>query len=105
MVVVAVEFLVEDLAGLCDLGDVFADTGSHQVVLEPEVRAFDLASGLWGEGVDDLNGKLVHDLFPLRISLVGEKGVSAPEGVAALDKAEDGVGINIEGEGAAEAGD
>ena len=46
VVVVAVEFLIEHFAGLFDVGDILAGAGSDEVVLEPAVRAFDLAFGL-----------------------------------------------------------
>ncbi len=48
VVIVAVEFLIEHFAGLFDVGDILAGTGSDEVVLEPAVRAFDLTFGLGG---------------------------------------------------------
>ena len=82
-----------------------------EVVLEPGVGAFDLASGLRGEGVDDVDAAVIHDLLlpkggppALGVDLVGYQVMFAPQGVAALDEAEDGRGVNVVGEGAAECG-
>ena len=54
-VVISVEFLSEDLLGRFDLSDIFSDTGSNQMVLEPTIRSFDLAFGLRREGMNDLD--------------------------------------------------
>jgi len=52
VMVISSEFLVENLLSLLDLGDIFSDTGSDEVVLEPAVGSLDFASGLRGEGMD-----------------------------------------------------
>jgi hypothetical protein len=44
--VISSEFLVEDPLSLLDLGDIFSDTGSNEVVLEPAIGSLDFASGL-----------------------------------------------------------
>ncbi len=75
------------------------------MVLEPTIGAFDFAFGRSGKGVGDFDREVVHDLFPLGFSLVGEDVVFAPDGVAALDEAEDRVGVGVVLEGAAKCGD
>jgi len=46
-VVISVDFLSKDLLGRFDLGNIFSDTGSNQMVLEPAIRAFHFPFGLW----------------------------------------------------------
>ena len=46
VVVISVEFLVEDSLCVVNIGDILPDTGSDQSVLEPAIRSLDLASGL-----------------------------------------------------------
>ena len=46
VMVISSEFLVEDPLSLLDLGDIFSDTGSNEVVLEPAIGSLDFASGL-----------------------------------------------------------
>ena len=55
--------------------------------------------------MDNLDATIIHDLFPLSVGLVSEEVMLAPDGVPALDEAEDGVGIDVVGEGAAEFSD
>jgi hypothetical protein len=97
MVVILVDFLAQDLLGRFDVGDIFSDTGSNQMVLEPTIGSFDFASGLRGKGMDDLHVALLQHLFPLRGRLIGLKVVLIPEGVSSPDKAKDRVGIDIIG--------
>ena len=97
MMVVSLEFLVQDPLSLLDLGDIFSDTGSNEVVLEPAIGSFDLASGLRREGMDDLYIAVFEDLFPLRGGFIGEEVVLIPEGVSSPDKLEDGVRVDIVG--------
>jgi len=89
--------LVKDSLSLLDLGDIFSDTGTDEVVLEPAVGSFDLASGLGGEGMDDLYVAVLEDLFPLRGGFIGEEVVLIPEGVSSSDKSEDGVRVDVVG--------
>jgi hypothetical protein len=98
MVVILVDFLAQDLLGRFEVGDIFSDTGSNQMVLEPTIGAFDFASGLRRKGMDDLNVALLEHLFPLRSRLIGLKVVLIPKGVSSPDKAKDRVGIDIIGE-------
>jgi len=105
VVVISSEFLVEDPLSLLNMGDIFSDTGSNDVVLEPGIGSFDLASGLRREGMDDLYIAVFEDLFPLRGGLIGQEVVFIPEGVFSPDKSEDGVGINIVGVRESEAED
>ena len=95
--VISSEFLVENPLSLLDLGNIFSDTGSNEVVLEPAVRSLDLASGLRGEGMDDLYIAVLENPFPLRDGLIGQKVVFIPEGVSSPDKSEDQVRIDIIG--------
>jgi hypothetical protein len=46
VVVVSSEFLVKDSLSLLDLGDIFSNTGTNEVILEPAIGSLDLASGL-----------------------------------------------------------
>lgn len=95
MVVISMEFLVQDRLGLLDLGHIFADTSSDQPVLEPNIRPFNFASGLRGKGMGNLHMAVFQDLFPLWGRLIGEKVVFIPEGVPSPDKSEDRVGIDV----------
>jgi hypothetical protein len=105
VVVISSEFLVEDPLSLLNMGDIFSDTGSNEVVLEPAIGSFDLASGLRREGMDDLYIAVFEDLFPLRGGLIGQEVVFIPEGVSSPDKSEDGVRIDIVGVRESEAED
>ena len=46
LVVIAVEFKIQNPLSLFDLFDVFSDTGADESVLEPAIGSFDFASGL-----------------------------------------------------------
>jgi hypothetical protein len=70
-VVIAMEFLVKESLGLLDVGDLFADTGSDETVLEPAIRSFNFASGLRGKGMGNLDLAVFQDLFPLGSGLIG----------------------------------
>jgi hypothetical protein len=95
VVVISSEFLVKDSLSLLDLGNIFSDTGSDEVVLEPAVGSFDLTSGLRWKGMSDLHIAVLENLFPLRGGFIGEEVVLIPEGVSSSDKSEDGVRIDI----------
>jgi len=88
-----------------DLGDIFSDTSTDEVVLEPAVGSFDLTSGLGGEGMDDLDIAVLENLFPLGGGFIGQEVVLIPEGVSSSDKSEDVVRIDIIGEREPEAED
>jgi hypothetical protein len=105
VVVISLEFLVENLLSLLNMGDILPDTGSDEVVLEPAIGSFDFASGLRGEGMDDLDIAVFEDLFPLGGGLIGQEVVFIPEGVSSTDKSEDGVRIDIVGVRESEAED
>jgi hypothetical protein len=96
-VVISVEFLSKDLLGRFDLSDIFSDTGSNQMVLEPAVGSFHLSFGLGGEGIGDFHIAILQNLLPLRRGLVGQDVVFSPIGVSSLDKSEDGMGVHIVG--------
>jgi hypothetical protein len=70
-VVIVMDFLSKDLLGRLDIRDVFSDTGANQMVLEPMIRPFDFAFGLWGKGMGDFDVAVLQDLFPLRSGLIG----------------------------------
>ena len=97
-VVIVMDLLSKDLLGRLNMGDVFSDTGSNQVVLEPTIRSFDLALGLGRKSMGDFDIAVLQDLFPLRGGLIGQKVVFSPEGVSSLNKSEDGMRIDIIGE-------
>jgi len=96
-VVISMDFLSQDLLGRFDIGDIFSHTGSNQMVLEPTIRSFDLAFGLGRKSMGDFDIAVLQDLLPLRGGLIGQKVVFSPDGVSSLDKAEDGMRINIVG--------
>jgi hypothetical protein len=98
MVVILVDFLPQDLLGWFDVGDIFSDTGSNQMVLEPTIGSFDFTSGLRGKGMDNLDVALLEHLFPLRSRFIRLKVVLIPKGISSPDKAKDRVGIDIIGE-------
>jgi len=97
-VVVSMDFLAKNVLGRFNIGDIFSDTGSNQMVLEPTVRPFDLAFSLGRKSVSDFDVAVLQDLFPLRGGLIGQKVVFSPDGVSSLDKSEDGMRIDIVGE-------
>ena len=99
VVVIAGEFLIEDLLGLLDFGDILADTRSNQPVLQPAVGPFNFSFGLGGEGIGYFYLAVVEDLFPLGVGFVGEEVMVSPGGVSSLDEAEDGVRIYVVGVG------
>jgi hypothetical protein len=97
--VISVDFLFKDLLGRWDIGDIFSDAGSNQMVLEPTVGSFHFPFGLWGQGIGDLHIAILQDLLPLRGGLIGQEVMFSPEGVSSLDESEDTVGVNIVGIG------
>jgi hypothetical protein len=99
------DFLPKNVLCRFNIGDIFPDTGSNQMVLEPTVRPFNLAFGLGGKSVCDFDITVLQHLFPLRGGLIGQKVVFSPDGVSSLDKSEDGMRIDIVGEGEAIAKD
>jgi len=46
LVVISVEFKIQNPLSLFDLFDIFSDTGADEPVLEPTIGSFDFASGL-----------------------------------------------------------
>jgi hypothetical protein len=94
-VVISVDFVPKDLLGRLDLGDIFSDAGSNQMILEPTIGAFDLPFGLGRKGISDLHIAVIENLFPLRGGFIGEEVMFSPDGVSSLDKSEDGMGIDI----------
>jgi hypothetical protein len=97
LVIIAMEFKVQNPLSLFDLGDILPDAGSDESVLKPTIRSFDLTSGLGRQRVNDLHVAILQDLFPLRGGFVGQEVVFIPEGVSSPDKSEDRVRIDIVG--------
>ena len=97
-VVIVMDLLSKDLLGWLNIGDVFSDAGSNQMVLEPTIRSFDLAFGLRRKSMGDFDITVLQNLFPLRGGLIGQKVVFSPDRVSSLDKSEDGMRIDIVGE-------
>jgi hypothetical protein len=95
LMVIAMDFLSKDLLGGFDVADLFSDTGSDEPVLKPPVGAFHFPFGLWRQGIGDRYITILEDLLPLRGGLIGQQVVLSPEGVPALDKSEDGVGVYV----------
>lgn len=98
VVVILMDFLEKDLLGGFNICDVFSDTGSNQMVLEPTIRSFDLALGLGRKSMGNFDLTVLQHLLPLWGSLIGQKVVLSPDGVSPLDKSEDGMRIDIVGE-------
>jgi hypothetical protein len=97
LVVISVEFKIKNPLSLFDLFDILSDTGADESVLEPTIGSFDFASGLWREGVNDLDVAILKDLFPLRGGFVGQEVVFSPKRIPSLDESEDRMGVNIIG--------
>jgi hypothetical protein len=97
-VVIPVYLLSKDLLGCLDVGDIFSDTGSNQMVLEPTIRSFNLPLRLGRKGISDFHIAVLQDLFPLRGGLIGQDMMFSPDGVSSLDESEDGMRIDIVGE-------
>jgi len=97
LVIISVEFMVKNPLGLFDFGDILSDTGPDESVLEPAIRSFNLASGLRGEGMNDLHITILQNLFPLRSGFIGKQMVFSPERVPSLDETKDAVGVHIVG--------
>jgi hypothetical protein len=95
LVVISVKFMIKNPLSLFDFFDVFSDTGADESVLEPAIGAFHFPFGLWRQGIGDLHIAILKDLLPLRGDLIGQEVVLSPEGVSALDKSEDGMGVYI----------
>jgi len=97
LVIISIEFMVQDPLSLIDFGDILSDTGSDESILEPAIRSFHFALSLRRESIDDLHVAILQNLLPLRGSLIGEQMVFLPEGVPSSDKAKDAVGVHIVG--------
>jgi len=97
LVVISMEFLVQDPLGLFDFSDIFPDAGSDESVLEPAIGSFNLASGLGRKRMDDLYIAVLQNLFPLRGGFIGQKMVFSPDRVPSLDKSKDAMGVHIIG--------
>ena len=101
VIVVALYFLFKDFFGWSNFIDILPDTGSDQMILQPTVRAFNFPFGLRRKSIRDSDGAIFQNLFPLRVYVIS-KGVVVPVcGVPTFDIAEDGMGIDIIGEGRA----
>jgi len=97
LVVIAMDFLSEDLLGGFDIGDIFSDTGSDQPVLEPPVGAFHFAFGLRRQGIGNFHITILQNLFPLRGGFISKEVVFSPEGVSSLNESKDRVGVDVVG--------
>jgi hypothetical protein len=95
MIVIAVDFAAEDLPGIVNHLDVFSGAGAYQSILEPAIWPFDLAFSLRGEGVAGVNVTVSKDPFPLRVYVVGDQIMFSPDGVPALDEAENRVRVGV----------
>jgi hypothetical protein len=95
LVVISMEFLIQDHLGIFNLPDIFSNTGSYQSILEPAVGSFNFALGLRGKGMDDFYIAVFQNLFPLRSGLIGQEVVFSPERVFSLDESEDSMRIHI----------
>lgn len=100
-IVVASDFLAQEGPGPADVVGVVSNAGADQAILKPLIRPLDLALGLGGQGVGDLDAAVPEDPFPLRIDLVGELAMVSPGRITALDEAEDRVRVDIVAQGKA----
>jgi hypothetical protein len=96
-VIVSVNFIPKDLLGWFDVSDIFSDTGSNQMVLEPSIGSFHLSFRLRRQGITDLHIAILQDLFPLRGGFIGQQMVVSPDRISPLDKSKDRVRIDIIG--------
>jgi len=97
VVVVAIDFVVQDAPNFFQIGDVLQSTSADNAVLQPAVRAFDLTFGLRRESIGDVHTHQAHDLAPLRIDGIRLEHMVAPNAVALLDEAEDAQVVHIVG--------
>jgi hypothetical protein len=97
LVIISVEFMVENPLGLFDFVDILPDTGSDQSILEPAIGSLNFTSGLGRKGMNHLYIAILENLLPLRGGLIGQKVVFSPEGVPSLHEAKDTVGVHIVG--------
>ena len=95
--VIALDFVAQESSSLADVGGIGSHTGAYQVVLEPLIGALNFALGLGRQGIDDFDTTVGQDLFPLGIHLIGDLAMISPDGITTLDKAEDGVGVDVIG--------
>lgn len=101
VVVIAVDFEAEDLAGLGDRLGIFSGAGSDEPILEPAIGPFDLAFGLRGERIARLDVTVAKDPFPLGVDIIGGQIMFSPDGIPALDETENGVAVGVIGIGGA----
>ena len=101
VIVIAVDFGAQDLPGLGDCLDIFSGTGSDEPILKPAIRPFHLAFGLRRECIARLDMTVPQDPFPLRIHIIRNQIMLPPDGVAALDEAQNRVAVGVIGIGGA----
>ena len=97
LVIISVEFMVKNPLSLFNFGDILSDTGSNESILEPTIGPFHFALGLRRKGIGNFDITILQDLFPLRVSFIGEQMVFSPEGVPSLDESKDAMGVYIVG--------
>jgi hypothetical protein len=101
VVVITVHLGSKDLAGIFDGFDVFSGTGSDEPILEPAIRPFDFAFGLRRERIARLDVTVPKDPFPLWVHIIGDQIMFSPDGIPALDEAENRVAVGVIGIGSA----
>ena len=79
LVVIPIEFMIQNPLSLFDFFDLFSDTGADESILEPAIGSFHFSLGLRRKGIDDLYIAILKDLLPLRGGLIGEEVVFIPE--------------------------
>lgn len=99
--VIGVDFPTEDVVTLSERGHVLAVTQADKVVLQPAVRPFDFAFGLWGEREDRFDPAFFDDLSPLRFGFVRELMVPVMKLIASADEPEDRIRVHVEAHGQA----
>ena len=96
--IVALDFATKEGLSGTKVSDVVSHAGSDQAILDPAIGSFDLALGLRREGIGHLDATIVQNLFPLGISLIGNKMMLTPQRVPSLDEPKDGMGVDVIGE-------
>jgi len=88
VIIVALDFFVQDRASVRQGGDVFQGAGADNPILEPTIGSFDLAFGLGREGIDNIHPEQAQTGASLGIDLIRFENVFAPQAIPVLDEAE-----------------
>lgn len=93
--VVGVDLAIEDFPGFLDFLDPFSGTDANQMVLKPPIGTFNLALGLRGERIGDIDTQIRKYCLPLHCCRLFGLLSLAPHRIPPFDEPEDGVVIDI----------